>query len=157
MGYARYTVQRQGREIEAGYAVPDRCNRRWCWAGIDRGLDHLCGRTPGGDEHGCGGYFCGKHLHSAALDVGKLCPGCAPAHWQQRCEEIADILADSLGYRVEITDADVLADDPTVVMIEASDGFGFYAQITYDLCEPRRPRGLRRWARTLNRFRSFSR
>ena len=151
MGYARYTVWRFGREIEAGYDVPDRCNRRWCRARIDRGLDHLCGRTPGGDEHGCGGYFCGKHLHSAPLDVGQLCPGCTAIHWRQRREEIADIVADSLGYRAEITDAAVLADHPTVVLIEASDGFGFYARLTYDLDEPRRTR---RWARALTRCRS---
>lgn len=150
MGYARYTVQRLGREIEAGYAVPDRCNRRWCRARIDRGLDHLCGRAPGGNEHGCGGYFCGKHLLSAPRDIGQLCPSCTAIHWRQRREEIADILAGSLGHHAEIRDADVLADHPTVVMIEASDGFGFYARITYDLDEPRR---LHRWAHSLTRSR----
>ncbi|WP_141576086.1 hypothetical protein [Actinomadura sp. WMMA1423] len=149
MGYARYTLRRAGREIEAGYDVPDRCNRRWCWARIDRGLDHLCGRTPGGDEHGCGGYFCDRHLFSASLDVGHLCPACRAAHWREQLGKIADVLAESLAYRDEITDADVLADHPAVVTITARDGFGCYARLTYDLDEPRR---LRRGCRALPRL-----
>jgi hypothetical protein len=148
MGYARYTLWKAGREIEAGYDVPDRCNRRGCWARIDRGLDHLCGRTPGGDEHGCGGYFCEQHLFSAPRDVGHLCPACRATYWRGRLGELADVLAESLAYRVEIADADVLADHPTVVLVEAKDGFGCYARLTFDLDSPRSLR-LRRLRRAL--------
>lgn len=73
MGYAHYTVYRRGEEIEAGYAVPDTCNAPDCGAEIDRGLGCLCGTTPGGDEHGCGGYFCGAHLYGGNPS---LCGNC---------------------------------------------------------------------------------
>ncbi|MGW7087547.1 hypothetical protein ACWGH2_29180 [Streptomyces sp. NPDC054871] len=62
MGYAYYEIVRNGEKIKAGYSVEAVCERDGCKATIDRGLGHLCGKTPGGDEHGCGGYFCGEHL-----------------------------------------------------------------------------------------------
>lgn len=63
MGYAHYKVARRGQVIEAGYDVPDVCNRPDCTKTIDRGLAHLCGAFPGGDEYGCGFYFCSSHLY----------------------------------------------------------------------------------------------
>jgi hypothetical protein len=64
MGYAHYMITRQdGVTIEAGYGVDAICERDDCTAKIDRGLAHLCGKTPGGDEHGCGGYYCEQHLY----------------------------------------------------------------------------------------------
>ncbi|WP_051877194.1 hypothetical protein [Streptomyces natalensis] len=65
MGYARYEIFRRGQTIEAGYDVPTTCEQPGCTERIDRGLAHLCGETPGGDDYGCGGYFCGRHLYMA--------------------------------------------------------------------------------------------
>lgn len=78
MGYAHYEVIRSdGIKIEAGYAVDATCEQDDCDAEIDRGLAYLCGRTPGGDEHGCGGYFCGRHHYMSGEDeVGDLCGPC---------------------------------------------------------------------------------
>jgi hypothetical protein len=63
MGYAHYEIIRNGRTIEAGYAVEAVCEEAGCKAKIDRGLAYLCGKHPGGDERGCGGYFCEQHLY----------------------------------------------------------------------------------------------
>lgn len=57
MGYMIY--ERNGRDC--GYGVPAWCDQPDCWKKIDRGLGYLCGQEPGGDEHGCGLYFCGQH------------------------------------------------------------------------------------------------
>ncbi|GGU52130.1 hypothetical protein [Streptomyces lavendofoliae] len=62
MGYASYEVYRNGERIEAGYTVRAVCEMDGCTKEIDRGLAYLCGQTPGGDEFGCGGYFCADHL-----------------------------------------------------------------------------------------------
>lgn len=62
MGYAHYEITRNGETIQAGYGIETVCEKDNCREVIDRGLGHLCGQTPGGDEHGCGGYFCGQHL-----------------------------------------------------------------------------------------------
>lgn len=75
MGYGCYEITRQdGQTIEAGYEVEATCERPDCDAKIDRGLAYLCGKTPGGDEHGCGGYFCGQHLYG-----DNQCEPCAEA------------------------------------------------------------------------------
>lgn len=80
MGYASYTVHRNGQKIEAGYAVTDTCNEKGCTTTIDRGLAYLCGETPGGDEYGCGGYFCDGHLHFSPRDgEPQMCKGCLAA------------------------------------------------------------------------------
>lgn len=76
MGYGHYVLA-DGRE--AGYAVEATCDQDGCDAEIDRG--HLCGRTPGGGEYGCGGYFCGQHLWlplepGDPKDSGYLCRAC---------------------------------------------------------------------------------
>ncbi|PVC80528.1 hypothetical protein DBP19_35925 [Streptomyces sp. CS090A] len=73
MGYAQYDIVRNGQTINAGYAVPTTCEEPDCTADIDRGLGHLCGEMPGGDEHGCGGYFCGEHLYSFDPSRCKRC------------------------------------------------------------------------------------
>lgn len=65
MGYAHYEVVRNGETIEAGYAVEAMCDKPDCTARISRGTDALCGETPGGDEYGCGGYFCDADLYMA--------------------------------------------------------------------------------------------
>lgn len=77
MGYAYYEITRNGETIEAGYSVPTVCEEDGCEENIDRGLAHLCGETPGGDEHGCGGYYCGNHLHMApGPGMRDLCHRC---------------------------------------------------------------------------------
>ncbi|MFH8751100.1 hypothetical protein ACH4GK_31835 [Streptomyces rimosus] len=65
MGYAYYEIYRDGEKIQAGYSVEAVCEEPGCEEQIDRGLAYLCGETPGGDEGGCGGYFCGEHLYMA--------------------------------------------------------------------------------------------
>ncbi|MFD9603304.1 hypothetical protein [Streptomyces sp. NPDC059970] len=75
MGYAYYEITRpNGEKIEAGYEVEAVCEEKGCEAEIDRGLAYLCGKTPGGDEHGCGGYYCGQHLYG-----DNQCTRCQPA------------------------------------------------------------------------------
>lgn len=81
MGDARYVLA-DGRE--AGYDVDAECDEKDCKTGIDRGLGYLCGDTPGGDEYGCGGYFCCEHLFCAPPGVeitGGMCVRCYDA-WE---------------------------------------------------------------------------
>jgi len=76
MGYGYYVLA-DGRE--AGYNVEDVCNEEGCAVAIDRGLAYLCGNTPGGDEYGCGGYFCSAHLFYSTHTPGRspqLCSRC---------------------------------------------------------------------------------
>lgn len=47
---------------DIGYGVPATCDHPGCGAQIDRGLSYVCGGDPYGGEHGCGLYFCGRHL-----------------------------------------------------------------------------------------------
>ncbi|WP_335982448.1 hypothetical protein [Streptomyces sp. CA2R106] len=87
MGYAYYTVMRNGEEIEAGYGVEAVCEEPGCTEQIDRGLACLCGETPGGDEYCCGGYYCGEHLYIGPDDViGDLCARCSAAYTAARGE-----------------------------------------------------------------------
>ncbi|MCX4778690.1 hypothetical protein [Streptomyces sp. NBC_01264] len=77
MGYAHYIVHRDGEQIEAGYDVQAVCEEPGCTESIDRGLAYLCGEMPGGDEYGCGGYFCGHHLFIGPnTHTGDLCVRC---------------------------------------------------------------------------------
>lgn len=77
MGFAYYTIYRNGQEIAAGYSVEAVCEEDGCQEKIDRGLEYLCGATPGGDEYGCGGYYCGNHLFlSGAPTSSGLCSRC---------------------------------------------------------------------------------
>lgn len=77
MGYGAYTITRNGQTIEAGYLVEAVCEEDDCGEKIDRGLAYLCGETPGGDENGCGHYFCAGHLYMP-LDGpnGQYCGTC---------------------------------------------------------------------------------
>jgi hypothetical protein len=47
---------------DIGYGVPAWCDHPECKAEIDRGLAYLCGGQTWGSDHGCGLYFCEKHL-----------------------------------------------------------------------------------------------
>lgn len=76
MRYAYYEVWRNGQKIKAGYSVPDICNHLGCSEQIDRGLAHLCGTSPGGDEHGCGGYFCEDHQRSKQIALNEYISVC---------------------------------------------------------------------------------
>lgn len=78
MGYAFYEIYRNGKKIEAGYSVATVCEEDGCEENIDRGLVHLCGATPGGDEYGCGGYFCGQHLLGSPVpEASGQCKSCS--------------------------------------------------------------------------------
>ena len=79
MGNAYYEIIRNGEKIEAGYSVETTCEEKGCEEQIDRGLYYLCGNTPGGDEYGCGGYYCGQHLYlgSGAPVSEGLCKRCS--------------------------------------------------------------------------------
>ncbi|MEV8548332.1 hypothetical protein AB0L04_00555 [Streptomyces glaucescens] len=85
MGYARYEIIRNGETIEAGYSVETECEEDGCNENIDRGLAHLCGATPGGDEYGCGGYYCGHHLYGGIGPAEGLCGRCSKR--RERVEE----------------------------------------------------------------------
>lgn len=58
---------------DIGYGVPANCDYPGCGAVIDRGLSHVCGGEPYGGEHGCGLYFCEKHLHQNGRPLCGLC------------------------------------------------------------------------------------
>ncbi|MFB6805460.1 hypothetical protein [Streptomyces sp. NPDC056387] len=90
MGYARYEIWRNGEKIEAGYDVPTTCEQDGCDEKIDRGLAHLCGTTPGGDEHGCGSYYCGHHHYMSGDEtVGDLCGPCIATYRRGRADQNA--------------------------------------------------------------------
>ncbi|MFB7548540.1 hypothetical protein [Streptomyces sp. NPDC056154] len=72
MGYASYEVLLDGKKLNAGYSVEAECDKDGCAKQIDRGLAYLCGQTPGGDEYGCGHYFCADHLLGS-----QQCEACA--------------------------------------------------------------------------------
>ena len=61
---------------DIGYGVPAFCDHPRCKAVIDRGLSYVCGGEPYGGDHGCGLYFCGKHLSGGWGDVVRLCSRC---------------------------------------------------------------------------------
>jgi hypothetical protein len=84
MSYARYVLA-DGRE--AGYGVDDVCNQDGCDKKIDRGLGCLCGDMPGGDEYGCGGYFCGEHLYDGPGIAGGQCQRCSDAWDRDHSDE----------------------------------------------------------------------
>lgn len=83
MGWAVGYDETWKRDI--GYGVPAYCDHPGCNAKIDRGLSHVCcEQQPYGGEHGCGLYFCGKHLgfYCEATDeledaFGPCCERCA--------------------------------------------------------------------------------
>lgn len=73
MGWAVGFDSQWSRDI--GYGVPAICDHPECETAIDRGLAYVCGGEPYGGEHGCGLYFCGKHL-AIGLDHPQICQRC---------------------------------------------------------------------------------
>lgn len=65
MGWGNCGTDSRGRPI--GYVFPARCDHRWCFKKIDRGLAYACGGMHGDDEVSCEGYFCPKHLWSVEV------------------------------------------------------------------------------------------
>ena len=60
-----------------GYSVPAVCDHPRCNEKIDRGLAHVCGGEPYGDEQGCGLYFCANHLYfGRSKEANQLCQKC---------------------------------------------------------------------------------
>lgn len=60
---------------DIGYGVPAACDHPNCSAEIDRGLSYVCGGEPYGGEHGCGLFFCDKHLFFTEKNIF-LCDRC---------------------------------------------------------------------------------
>jgi hypothetical protein len=92
MGNAYYEIYRNGEKIEAGYGVEAVCEEDGCEEKIDRGLAFLCGETPGGDEYGCGGYYCSKHLYMGSVDLrssvnADLCKRCTKRQEEHETRE----------------------------------------------------------------------
>jgi hypothetical protein len=87
MGNALYEITRNGEKIAAGYAVKTVCEEDGCEEQIDRGLAYVCGNEPGGDEYGCGGYYCARHLYlgSGAPVSEGLCKRC-DKRWEEQEE-----------------------------------------------------------------------
>lgn len=92
MRYGRYQLHMSstGQTIEAGYLIEDICHDPECEEKIDRGLSFLCGQFPGGDEYGCGWYFCDSHLFyncepafQELADV-QLCGPCIATYKKER-------------------------------------------------------------------------
>lgn len=67
---------------DVGYAVPSICDHPGCGEEIDRGLSYICGGDVGGGEHGCGLFFCSKHLRY----YGRRDMGTRHARSVQLCE-----------------------------------------------------------------------
>ncbi|MGX1254184.1 hypothetical protein RKD48_006695 [Streptomyces ambofaciens] len=81
MGNGFYETYRNGKKIEAGYLVEALCDKADCTTKIRRGIEALCGETPGGDEYGCGGYFCDADLYMAPQgQTGYRCFLCMQGH-----------------------------------------------------------------------------
>ncbi len=58
---------------DIGYGVPSICDQPDCGEKIHRGLVYVCGGEPYGGEHGCGLFFCDKHLYTGLV---QLCYHC---------------------------------------------------------------------------------
>jgi hypothetical protein len=82
MGWAYCGEDDLGRPI--GYGVEATCDEPGCGSEIHRGLDYVCGGMHGGGDHGCGRYFCSKHLPwvcGAGDEHFALCRTCGDAWW----------------------------------------------------------------------------
>lgn len=60
MGWAVGYDTKWRRDI--GYGVPAACDHPGCGESIDRGLACVCGGEPFGGDHGCGLFFCTRHM-----------------------------------------------------------------------------------------------
>ena len=74
MGWSLGHDSTQDRDI--GYGVPAYCDHPECWVEIDRGLAYVCGDAPYGGEHGCGLYFCSRHLGYYSENKNGVCKRC---------------------------------------------------------------------------------
>jgi hypothetical protein len=74
MGWS-YGTNDDGREV--GYSVEAVCDLDGCNTAINRGLAYCCGGMHDGDEHGCGGYFCGEHMTMGIPLPEQMCAECA--------------------------------------------------------------------------------
>ncbi len=70
----------QNWDRDIGYGVPAYCDYPTCNEVIDRGLSYVCGSEPYGGQHGCGLYFCEKHLRfhqfRGSVSGGSFCKRC---------------------------------------------------------------------------------
>jgi hypothetical protein len=85
MGWSIGWDSQHSRDI--GYGVPAICDHPDCNAKIDRGLAYVCGGEPYGGNHGCGLYFCEKHLLYVGIRDEK---GDWHSDGPQRCERCVD-------------------------------------------------------------------
>ncbi len=76
MGWEVGYDERWSRDI--GYGIPSLCDHPNCKAEIDRGLAYVCGGEPYGGDHGCGLYFCDKHMSYGVRKDGphQMCEQC---------------------------------------------------------------------------------
>jgi hypothetical protein len=74
----------QNWDRDVGYGVPAWCDHPNCTAKIDRGLSYVCGGDPYGGSHGCGLYFCEKHMGWMNTDTEDEDEGCQAC---ERCEK----------------------------------------------------------------------
>lgn len=63
---------------DIGYGVPATCDHPGCGEVIDRGLSYVCGGQPYGGDHGCGLFFCGKHIGGFTHRCERCCDGKKP-------------------------------------------------------------------------------
>jgi hypothetical protein len=76
MGWSVGYDSRWNRDV--GYGVPATCDHPGCGTELDRGLSYVCGGQPYGGEHGCGLFFCARHMKTAGdrRDNAQLCARC---------------------------------------------------------------------------------
>jgi len=83
MGYAIYYDP--SKERFSGYEVPAPCEQPKCKTEIDRGIERICGDSPGGGEFGCGLAFCDSHMAWPESEDGNL-----PRVLCERCIAVVD-------------------------------------------------------------------
>jgi hypothetical protein len=69
-----------------GYAHEGICSEPGCKAMIDHGLSYVCGGMHQGGAHGCGDYYCTKHLRQHWIDDDNVC-GEACCQLCSKCSE----------------------------------------------------------------------
>lgn len=72
---------------DIGYGVPSRCDHPGCGEEIHRGLAYVCGGEAYGGGHGCGLFFCDRHLAYLSIEGVE---GASP----QLCTRCIDRLTD---------------------------------------------------------------
>lgn len=79
---------------EMGYAVTGKCSFSGCNTEIDHGLSYVCGGMHEGGVHGCGRYFCSKHLTQIWDELietvdSQVCDSCRADY--ERYNELEDL------------------------------------------------------------------